>query len=64
MTDKVVFLAYRNDELKTQTRDFMSCKHCSNKTFVLIYPAQEGFPLLQCAACGNHLGRMGWVNDP
>lgn len=58
----VVFLAYSNEKVEPDGRDFLSCKVCRNKTFTAIYEGAEAFPLMQCAACGNHLGRFGWAD--
>lgn len=60
---KVVFLAFKNPGLEPDMMTFFACKHCRNKTFTLTEDQPEYFPLLRCAACGQHLGRMGWYKD-
>lgn len=61
--EKVVFLAFKNDQLVEDQRDLMACKHCRNKAFSVVYQGEEAFPVLQCTACGFHLGRVGWPNE-
>lgn len=41
---------------------FLSCKVCKNKTFTITQMDQE-FPLLRCAACGQHIDKIGWLHD-
>lgn len=60
MNDKVIYLAYQNERLVPDGRELLACAHCRNKTFVVVYDG-AGFPLLQCPACGCHLGRVGWA---
>lgn len=60
---KVVFLAYASPEVLKDTRDFLACVPCRNKTFAVIFRGEDKFPLLQCAACGNHIGRIGWAES-
>lgn len=59
----VVYLAFKNEKLELDGRDFLACKPCRNKTFTVIYEGAESFPLMQCAACGCHIGRLGWANE-
>lgn len=62
--DKVVFLAFANPKTTiSDSRDFIACLHCRNKTYTLIEDRAGTFPLLTCAACGAHIGRMGWAPD-
>ena len=66
MTDKpdnVVFLKFSSPEQVEDGLDFMACRHCRNKTFTHIYDRNGGFPLVTCAACGQHIGRVGWAPD-
>lgn len=42
---------------------FLSCKYCKNKTYTMTYDKTDSFPLMRCAACGQHMGRMGWAYD-
>lgn len=58
---KVVFLKFSRPEATSDEYvTFISCKHCKNKTFSLTNEANE-YPLLKCAACGAHIGRIGWT---
>lgn len=58
----VVYLAYRSPAAEDDMMAFIACKHCKNKTYTLTYDQPEpSFPLLRCAACGQHMGRMGWA---
>lgn len=62
--DKVIHLAFSNPE-KTEPAPILliGCSRCRNKTFRLVAPATEGFCSLECAACGQHIGMIGWVWD-
>jgi hypothetical protein len=60
--EKVIFLAFKNEQIEPDARDLMACKTCRNKTFTVIYEG-ERFPLLQCAACVNHIGHFGWAPE-
>ena len=62
MNEKVVFLAFKNDQMEPDMRDLIACKVCRNKTFIVIYKL-ESFPLLQCAACQTQIGHFGWTDD-
>lgn len=42
---------------------FISCASCKNKTYTLVEDGRSDFPLMKCAACGQAMGRMGWVHD-
>ena len=62
--NKVVFLAFKNPvETTDEGINFVACKHCRNKTYTLIDDAVEQFPMLKCAACGSHIGRIGWADN-
>lgn len=61
MNDNVVHLAFRNDKIEPDVRDLLACKGCRNKTFTIVYQGAEAFPLVQCPACGCHLGCIGWA---
>jgi ribosomal protein S27E len=63
VTDKVVYLAFSNRETVAEGIDFVACKHCRNKTFTLTHDSAEGFPMAKCAACGAHIGRVGWADS-
>lgn len=59
----VVFLQFKSPHVEDDTMAFLSCKHCRNKTFTLTEDRVGGFPLMRCACCGSHIGRMGWAHD-
>jgi hypothetical protein len=61
--DKVVFLAHRSPEQVESGRDLLACANCRNKTFLHVCDKPSGFPLAQCAACGQHIGRIGWADS-
>lgn len=62
MTDgNVVFLKFKSAELAPDMMAFHACKHCRNKTFTLTEDRVGEFPLMRCAACGQHMGRIGWA---
>lgn len=42
---------------------FIACRICRNKTYTLIEDRPNDFPRIKCAACGQHMGRMGWAED-
>jgi hypothetical protein len=63
MNEKVVFLAFSNERVEPEGRDFLACKYCRNKTFTAIFEGAETFPLMQCAACGSHMGHFGWAHE-
>ena len=59
--DRVVFLAFRNEKVTEDDRvSFVTCSACQNKTYTLVADGAE-FPMLRCAACGAHIGRVGWT---
>lgn len=64
MSEKVIFLEFRSPHVADDLMSFLSCVTCKNKTFTLtdINPGVN-FPLMRCAACGQHIGRMGWAHD-
>ena len=58
---KVVFLKFSKPEATAdEYLTFIGCKHCKNKTYTLTNEA-DSYPLLKCAACGSHIGRIGWA---
>ena len=63
MTADVIHLSFRSPLVQDDMMAFLSCKHCSNKTYTLTQDKPDGFPLMRCAACGQHMGRMGWAHD-
>jgi hypothetical protein len=61
MTGEVVFLAFANPKAPVENR-VLSCGSCRNKAFTVVYGAAD-YPALRCTACGEHMGRLGWVHD-
>ena len=61
--DNVVILQFRSPHVEDDTMAFIACKHCRNKTYTLTDDKPGTFPLMRCAACGMHMGRMGWAHD-
>lgn len=57
----VVFLAFSNPKEPVENQ-VLACATCRNKTFTVNYGAPH-FPALRCAACGEHMGRIGWANE-
>ena len=44
----VVFLAHRNDNVKTHYIEYLTCKNCQNKTWIVIYDESgDGFPVMR-----------------
>jgi hypothetical protein len=60
---KVIFLAFKSERLQQDEMDFLACKVCRNKTFTHTYVGASKFPLVRCAACGQHIGRVGYADD-
>lgn len=63
MTGKVIHLAFKSPQLVDDSMAFIACKHCRNKTYTVTEDRVGHFPLMRCAACGAHIGRMGWAHD-
>lgn len=63
MTDNVVHLKFRSPHMVDDAMCFIACKACRNKTYTLVEDKPDYFPLMRCAACGQHMGRMGWYRD-
>lgn len=59
----VVWLEFKSPHVEEEMVTFICCKACRNKTFTLTEDKADSFPLMKCAACGNHIGRMGWAHD-
>lgn len=57
----VVYLKFQGDQIAKDTMALGACTPCGNKTFNLLYDKPDHFPLLRCAACGCHMGRIGWA---
>lgn len=60
--DNVVHLKFRSPHMSDDEMAFIACRVCHNKTYVLM-DCPGDFPLMKCAACGQHMGRMGWSHD-
>ena len=63
MSDKVVFLAFSNPNVQADARDLIACALCRNKAFSLVHQGAEKFPKLQCTACGQYVGAIGWAHE-
>jgi ribosomal protein S27E len=63
MTENVIHLSFRSPHVEDGERAMLSCKNCQNKTYTLVHDKPAGFPMMQCAGCGAHIGRMGWAHD-
>lgn len=63
MADNVIHLAFKSPHVESDTMAFFACKVCRNKTFTFVQDRVMDFPLMRCAACGQHMGRMGWAHD-
>lgn len=61
--DNLIHLKFRSPHVVDDTMAFLACGACKNKTYTLTFDRVEGFPLMRCAACGCHIGRMGWAHD-
>lgn len=59
----VIHLAFKSPHVEDDMMAFLACKHCKNKTYTLTVDDVSTFPLMRCAACGSHMGRMGWYHD-
>ena len=58
----VIHLAYSSPEVQEEVRSMFACSFCHNKTFTLSKTSPvDDYPLLACAACGNHIGHVGWT---
>lgn len=59
----VIELKFRSPHMQDDTMAFLACRSCRNKTYTLTEDIPDHFPLMRCAACGQHMGRMGWWKD-
>jgi hypothetical protein len=59
----VIHLKFRSPHVDQDMIGYLACSHCKNKTYTLVEDEVDNFPLMRCAACGNHIGRMGWAHD-
>jgi hypothetical protein len=63
MTSELILLKFRSPHVVDDERAMLACANCRNKAYSLITDKLDTFPLLQCTACGQHMGRMGWAHD-
>lgn len=59
----VIELKFRSPHQVDDAMAFIACRVCRNKTYTLTDDRPGDFPLMRCAACGQHMGRMGWAHD-
>jgi hypothetical protein len=58
--EKVVFLKFKGSNVTDEHFTLTSCANCKNKTFTVTHDGED-YPLMKCAACGQHIGRIGWA---
>ena len=63
MSDNVIHLKFQSPHTELGEMSMLACKVCRNKTYTLTFDTLDCFPIMRCAACGNHAGRMGWYHD-
>lgn len=63
MSDNLIHLAFRSPMVEEDQRSLLACATCKNKTFRVVVDQPGTFPLMECAACNQHIGRMGWAHD-
>lgn len=61
--DNIIHLAFKSPHAVHDGMAFIACSVCRNKTYTLTEDRPGEFPLMRCAACGQHMGRMGWAHD-
>lgn len=61
--DNVIKLEFKSPHVEEEGQQMLACGYCRNKTYTLCLDKAEDFPLMKCAACGQHMGRMGWAHD-
>ncbi len=61
--DNVIYLAFRSENQVEDEMCFLACKYCKNKTFTHTFDQISNWPLVRCAACGQHIGRAGWAGE-
>lgn len=59
----IIHLAFKSPHVDDDMFAMLACKHCRNKTYTFHIDRPGDFPLMKCAACGQHMGRMGWAHD-
>jgi hypothetical protein len=62
MSDNVVYLKFKTPNLEDDARSFLACSHCRNKAFTFILDDIDGFPMVECTCCHQHIGKAGWVD--
>ena len=60
---EIIRLEARSPRAQPDVMAFHACSLCRNKTFTLTEDRVDGYPLMRCAACGQHMGRVGWAHD-
>lgn len=64
MSAEVVYLDFKKAETtEPDVMCYIACKFCHNKTFTLVEDLPDYFNMMRCAACGAHLGRIGWAQE-
>jgi NMD protein affecting ribosome stability and mRNA decay len=59
---EIIELKFRSPHVVDDAMALLACSACRNKTYTLT-DIPNDFPLMRCAACGQHMGRMGWYRD-
>lgn len=59
----VVFLKFKSEQQAEDTMAFLACSNCRNKTYTHTIDRPGDYPLVRCAACGSHIGRIGWADN-
>jgi len=59
----VVHLNFKGSNTVEEHISFTCCLNCKNKTFTVTNDGAE-FAMLKCAACGAHIGRIGYTDEP
>lgn len=63
MTGEVIHLQFKSPHVVEDLMAFLACVACKNKTYTFTFDRPGEFPLMRCACCGAHIGRMGWAHD-
>lgn len=58
----VVHLSFKSENTIEEHISFTCCANCKNKTFTVTNDGME-FPMMKCAACGAHIGMIGWADE-
>ena len=62
MSGNVVYLKFHNKNTSYEEQTFVTCAFCKNKTFTAMIDTSSDYALMKCAACGAHMGRIGWAD--